>query len=306
MLIAQMSFQDVGTCSSISQFMMKDSLPLIVIKQQKTNSSFSICSVYTTLFKVLIFIMSSPQWVDSSSTRATVTRQACWPPGACWAARAPGLPARRASIPATRTQTPRSTGRSRTASTRWRGGWSRSSRTPWRAWLRRRRRRRPRGWSCFSTRLPGQCDPPTPPPPHLKHWGCDNLMEPCRFMITKQRFLFAEIATSTLWGWTRRASWSPCRGWGKVPLSRRESLARRTTARERRTEACAHPFILPIFCPRPWSHTVCAFKQRDLATEREGFKKLFLSSFLGNSRLKCRAVIVAHWLKVPVYFLFFC
>lgn len=126
-------------------------------------------------------------------------------------------------------------------------------------------------------------------------------MEPCWFMIT---LFFAEIATSTLWGWTRRASWSPCRGWGKVPWLRRESLARRTTARERRTEACAHPFILTIFCPpRLWSRTVYAFKQRDLAAEREGFKELFLNSFLGNSRLKCRAVIVAHWLKAPVYFL---
>lgn len=102
--------------------------------------------------------MSSPQWVDSSSTQVTETRQACWPQGVCWVARAPGLPAQRASTRVTRTQTPRSTGRSRTASTRWRGGWNLSSQTPWRAWPRRRRRRRPRGWSCFSTRLPGQCD----------------------------------------------------------------------------------------------------------------------------------------------------
>lgn len=137
--------------------------------------------------------------------------------------------------------------------------------------------------------------------PNLKHGGCDNLMEPCSFMMTS---FFAEIATSTLWGWTRRASWSPCRGWGKVPWWRRESLARRTMARERRTEADAHPFSLPVFSPCPWSCTVCTFKQRDLATVTEGFNELFLHSFLGNSRLKCRAVIVAHWLKGPVYFIY--
>lgn len=94
------------------------------------------------------------QWAVLWSIRVTVTQQVCWPPGGSWEARGPGplIP----STPATLIQTPRSTGRSKTASTRWRGGWRQSSQTLWREWQRRRRRRRPKGWSCSSTSCPGK------------------------------------------------------------------------------------------------------------------------------------------------------
>lgn len=136
------------------------------------------------------------QWVVLSSTLVMAMQQACWPPEVCWVVRVSGPQAPTASTPATLTQTPRNTGRSKIASIRWRGGWSHRSRTPWRAWQRRRRKRRPGGCSCSSTRLPSQCNDSSRYQPSFIR-SCQN---------------FTNIFTSVLQRQSNPGTRSGCRG----------------------------------------------------------------------------------------------